>query len=128
MSWHERLDDLLQGANAGQHAEVITLVDRMLARIERELPDEFFITETPLARCTDLIGTQFRTGATWNQDMCCWPCRVRLAIRRAPEYKVEYTGPPPKPPGSDPRGGHLIPPPPGIRERVNRTLNRWMDG
>jgi hypothetical protein len=126
MSWPERLDDLLQDLSAAKHAEVITLVDRMLAGIVRELPDECFITETPLARCTDLIGTQFRSGASWTEDMCCWPCRVRLAIRWAPE-SVEYTGPPPMPPGSDPRGGHLIPRPPGIRERVNRTVNRWLD-
>jgi hypothetical protein len=52
----------------------------VLDPVLRVLPEECWVTRTALARCTDLIGGVFSTGATWTEDMCCVPCRVRLAV------------------------------------------------
>jgi hypothetical protein len=52
----------------------------VLDPILRVLPAECWITRTALARCTDLIGAPFATGATWSEEMCCVPCRVRFAV------------------------------------------------
>jgi len=53
----------------------------LFAPVLRVLPEECWVTRSPLARCTDLIGGVFSTGATWTEEMCCVPCRVRLAVR-----------------------------------------------
>ena len=59
--------------------EVNAATDR-LAAVEALVPPECFVHRSPDLRCTDLIGGRWANGAPWTADLCCLPCRLRLAL------------------------------------------------
>jgi hypothetical protein len=52
--------------------------------IEAVLPEECWVfkSEVKAFACARMIGGKFDNGATWTEEMCCLPCRVRLVIER----------------------------------------------
>lgn len=57
-----------------------------LAAIRGLLPDECLVrrtvevSRTVGVRCTDYVGGVFADGATFTEDMCCLPCRIKAVI------------------------------------------------
>lgn len=73
---------------ARDHAQVQGRLVRAVD-IEAVLPDECWVFKfkpevtTNFLSCTGLIGGTFGNGATWTEEMCCLPCRIRLVVDRA---------------------------------------------
>lgn len=68
-----------QGADA-----TILYAERMLAQrlatVAALVPDDCWVYRSADLRCTDLVGGVLPNGATWVEDMCCLPCRLRKAL------------------------------------------------
>lgn len=62
-------------------AEVASLRDQ-LAAVEVVVPNDCWVLGVPATgpTCTDMIGGGFKNGAKWTEEMCCIPCRSRLAL------------------------------------------------
>ena len=54
-------------------AEMITVVETLL-------PDRCWVNRSTHPRCSEFIGGTFVNGREWTKEMCCLPCRIRVAL------------------------------------------------
>jgi hypothetical protein len=64
------------------HARDCAQAEAKVERVEALIPDVCWTRSTPwrVSTCADLIGATFGNAATWTEEMCCLPCRLRAAL------------------------------------------------
>lgn len=69
--------------------ELMAELDLLRGAIRDLLPDECLVSRTTEVHCTDFVGGAFSNGATFTEDACCLPCRIRKVLdTRVPPPEV----------------------------------------